>query len=267
MPLARLAPLLFAILVLSGCYGRLQRPIPSSHYSGQAAERSDTLLVMLPGISDRMGDFDREGFIGALRHHAIQADVISVASHAGYYFSGELVERLHDDIVLPARSQGYRNIWLVGISLGGMGCMLYAREHPQQLSGIVLIAPFLGRDDQLQALRELGLQDWLASPPPLLSIDRGSREAWQWIAYRAGSAQPALYLAYGRQDRYAADYRLLARIGTPTLVIDRDGEHDWATWRHLWRSLLQGPLGQVLGSQQASPPVLTPGTRQAAALE
>ncbi|MDN0074394.1 alpha/beta fold hydrolase [Crenobacter sp. SG2303] len=255
MQLSRLFPVLFLLVILGGCYGRLQRPIPSSYYGGQPAQRSDTLLVMLPGINDQREDFAREGFIAELRRRAIRADVVSVASHAGYYFSGELVERLHQDIILPARREGYRSIWLIGISLGGMGCMLYADEHPEQLSGVVLIAPFLGRDTELQDLRKQGLQRWLASPTPWLAIDRRSREAWQWVAHRSDNAEPAFYLAYGRQDRYAAGQQLLAQLGTPTYLIDLDGAHDWPTWQLLWSDLLQGPLGAALAGRKVPPAV------------
>lgn len=251
---------LLVLVLLAGCFGPLRKPMPSLYYHAPPQGGSDTLLVMLPGILDQMDDFARAGFISELQAHAIPTDVISVDSHAGYYFAGQLIERLHNDVILPARRQGYRHIWLIGISLGGMGSLLYAREHPEQVEGIVLIAPFLGRDSQLKQLHAEGLRSWLDSPEPPLEIDRLTREVWQWAATRDASRRPALYLAYARQDRYAADQQLFARLGTPTLVITQDGTHDWGTWQQLWRALLQSPLGPALGNQESLPPHL-PATR------
>lgn len=257
-PRSRLALLVLVLLV--GCFGSLRKPIPSLYYHAPSHEGSDTLLVMLPGILDQMDDFARAGFISELQSHAILADVISVDSHAGYYFAGQLIKRLHNDVILPARQQGYRHIWLIGVSLGGMGSLLYAREHPEQVEGIVLIAPFLGRGSQLKQLRTEGLCSWLDSPEPPLEIDRLAREVWQWASTRDASRHPALYLAYARQDRYAADQQLFARLGSPTLVIIQDGTHDWGTWQQLWRALLHGPLGLSLGNHESLPPPL-PATR------
>src|SRR5690606_40867279 len=58
--------------------------------------------------------------------------------------SASVVERLQQDVVLPARMRGYRHVRLVGISLGGYGSLLYSKQYGEQIAGLFLMAPFLG---------------------------------------------------------------------------------------------------------------------------
>src|ERR671930_1091173 len=80
----------------------------------------DTLVVFLPGIGDFAEDFERHGFIAALAASGLAADALAVDAHYGYYGRRTVLERLAEDVVLPAREQGYREVWLVGISMGGL---------------------------------------------------------------------------------------------------------------------------------------------------
>ena len=98
------------------------------------------LFIMLPGATDKAQDFVDRGFIRALRERNLAVDVIAVDSHMDYYLERTIVERLHQDIVAPALTEGYEQIWLLGISLGGMGCLLYLREHAKQITGAILLS-------------------------------------------------------------------------------------------------------------------------------
>ena len=53
-----------------------------------------------------------------------------------------MVDRLKEDVINPAKEKGYTKIWLVGISLGGLGSLLYAMEHPSDIEGMLVLAPY-----------------------------------------------------------------------------------------------------------------------------
>jgi pimeloyl-ACP methyl ester carboxylesterase len=39
---------------------------------------------------------------------------------------------------------GYGHVRAAGISLGGFGALLYASRYPEEVTGILAVAPFLG---------------------------------------------------------------------------------------------------------------------------
>src|ERR1043165_3038605 len=102
------------------------------------------LVVFLPGRGDRAEDFEGRGLLAAAREAGLRADVLAVDAHLAYYYKRVITERLWEDVVLPARARGYRRLWLVGISLGGLGSTSLAKEHPDAVAGILAVAPYLG---------------------------------------------------------------------------------------------------------------------------
>jgi len=93
----------------------------------QGADRP--LLVMFAGATDRLEDCVEQGFIGMVRVSSALIDVVAVDAHMNYYLERSVVERLETDVIAPALAKGYMRIWLMGISLGGMGALDYARRH------------------------------------------------------------------------------------------------------------------------------------------
>ena len=65
----------------------------------------------------------------------------------------------------PARREGKDNIWLVGFSMGGLGSLLYLREHPEYIEGVCLIAPFLGDEEIIEEIQAAGGVRSCASAP------------------------------------------------------------------------------------------------------
>lgn len=120
----------------------MRHAAPLLEYSGVRAQ--ERLIVFLPGIGDLAADFAARGFIGPIAQSGLAADAVAVDAHYGYYARRSVIDRLAHDVVLPARKRGYWEIWLVGISMGGLGALSYATQHPEHLDRVVLLAPDLG---------------------------------------------------------------------------------------------------------------------------
>ena len=176
--------------------------------------RSDTLLVFLPGAFLKPEEFEREGFVSAVRERDLAADALLVDADVSYYYDQTFIERLHHDILQPQRATGYKSIWLVGISIGGFGALIHELAKPGAVDGIVALAPYLGRRPLGAEIHKAGgLRAWKApeGPPPDEEVDR---KLWPWLQQYA-APQPAkdlppLYLGFGLADRFASNHRLLA---------------------------------------------------------
>jgi hypothetical protein len=218
--------------------------------------RADTLLVFLPGRYDVPDDIVGHGFVAALQAAGAHADVAIPDLHLGYYLEGSAVTRLREDIVLPARRAGYRHIWFAGISLGGLGALLYLRQHPREADGAFLIAPYLGEDAIRRDIAAAGgLERWTGAAP---GAREEERRLWLWLretAPRAGRpGWPQLYLGHGRQDRFADIDALLAAALPPGHAAATAGGHDWAPWLRIWNTMLaRGALPECAALHQAVP--------------
>src|SRR6185295_11367133 len=102
------------------------------------------------------------------------------------------------------------------------------------IEGLILIAPYLGTDRVLEAIeRQGGARRWSVTDPN----DR-YQQLWTWLkSMRDPSAKvPPIVLAFGSGDRLRAGHRLLADLLDPDRVTEIPGDHNWSTWRKLWRS-------------------------------
>ncbi len=226
------------LLTLTSCFRASKVPVNTISYPFKNGIRQECLVIFLPGRGDSAGDFDHEGFIAALRRTGINADLIAVDLHFGYYMDMTAVERLRHDVIVPARAQGYRNLLLVGISIGGLAALEYERKYPGDVGGIVLMAPYLGRDQILDEIASAGgISKW---KPGRIAKSDHERRIWAWVRdYKLqGRRTPVIYLAYGRQDRFAQSDRLLAEAVGQDRTITGPGGHSWSTWRKLWNQVV-----------------------------
>ena len=238
---------------------RLPGPCAGSNASPQPAP---VLLVMLPGAYSLPPEFIDEGYVAPLRARGLDVDVLIVDSHLGYFSNGTILQRLRLDVVGPARERGYRQIWFVGISLGGYGALAYAAVHGNDprfgIDGVVAVAPYLGGRRLLAEITDAGgAYSWAAKQPPVVgdrvaslagggASDDGAREVWRWLVAHAARpmASPNLpptlpvYLGFGTEDRLAEGHRLLATLLAPGYVFRAPGGHDWPPWRALWQQWL-----------------------------
>src|SRR5262249_33374429 len=88
--------------------------------------------------------------------------------------------------------------------------------------------------------RANGVAHWQPGEP---AADDDERRVWRFI--KSQSRQPmALYLGYGREDRFADSHRMMAAALTPGHVRVVPGGHEWPVWSQLW--------GEFLDSQFAA---------------
>lgn len=202
-------------------------PIGTLEYI-DVSHKNRTLVVLLPGIYDTAGDFEQHGLIQAVKDRRINVDLIAVDAHYGYYATGNVIERLHADVITPALQRGYRNIWLVGVSLGGFGSLLYSKAHPEVVRGVLLISPFLGRPAQ-----SIDPAEWLGER-------NGEESVWTWLSNYPTNENtlPRVFLAYGKEDKFAETNERLAKLLPPENVLRLSGGHDWRTWKVLWEQML-----------------------------
>lgn len=228
-------------LTMAGCaaWRPLTVPMRSIAVPAACAAPVDTLLVLLPGSYSLPEEFEREGFLDAVRAHGLAADLLLVDAHVGYYHQRSIVDRLQADVIAPARARGYRNIWLAGISIGGLGAMLYAEARPGEVDGLVLLAPYLGTQLVAKDIANAGgLAAWRAPPAPVAQdLDAG---LWRWLQQQTGPATaiPPLWLGYGVDDRFATNAEQLRRALPATQVFTAPGGHDWPVWTDLWQRML-----------------------------
>lgn len=242
--MTRCCALLCCALTLIGCTPSRFAVIPMNTINDllPSAPGERVLLVMLPGAYDAPQDFVTHGFIETLREHALPIDVVAVDSHAGYFTGQTIVNRLHEDVVVSAKTKGYQAIWFLGISLGGYGSLLYAMDHAQELEGIILLAPFLGTRGIIAEIeRAGGLAEWT---PGDFAADDYERRLLVWLkpSRSADAMRPPIYLGYGAADRFAAAHRMLAPRLPPAQVWTLPGGHDWPTWKALWAAMLDAGL-------------------------
>ncbi len=166
--------------------------------------RERALLAMLPPAKARAQDLLDNGFAAAVREHDLPVDISAIDALADDYLDADIGARLEAEIF----GRGYARVWLMGISLGGWGCLSVARRRAAGIAGVILLAPFLGSRD----------------PAPL------------------EPGLPPIYLGFGEADRYAEPSRRLAHSLPPERVATLPGGHDWGTWMRLWRALLPKTL-------------------------
>jgi len=203
---------------------------------GPAPGTERTLLVMLPGARLHPADFARNGFLAALQALGEPVDTIAAGLTSDDYLDGDVATRLHHAVIQPALSRGYRRLWLLGISLGGMGALLYTKAELAHVDGLILLAPFLAtRGTIAEVTAAGGLAAWDPGPrPPAHDIER---HLLAWLKSWSGP-RPHLLLGHGDTDRYADASRLLAAHLAPDRLAIVPGGHDWPTWARLWRHLL-----------------------------
>jgi len=201
-------------------------------------QRAPRLLVLLPPAKARLEDLIEQGFVAAVRARRLALDILLADIGYQQVMAQTVAPDLHDQVILPAKAQGYADIWLAGISLGGFNALHYAAQHAAHLAGIKLIAPYPGTADVLNELSATGIDAWARDPAASRTDERGW---WHWLWREGNPGQRTLpvWLGLARNDRFIHGQELLASLLPPTRVHRVDGDHSWPVWRALWEDWLR----------------------------
>ena len=207
-----------------------------------ATQRSETLVVLLPPALSSIDDFDEQGFVSAVRQRHLPVDLLLADVTAQHVLDNNMVSSLDTEVLQPARANGYRSIWLAGISIGAFNALYYAASHADQLAGLYLMAPYTGTADVLTEIRAAGgAARWCQQQTSV----QDERTWWQWLGQQSLTAHGStpVYFATGDTDRFLSGQRLLADLLPSERVRLLPGNHQWPTWKTLWEDWLDhGPL-------------------------
>jgi enterochelin esterase-like enzyme len=123
-----------------------------------------------------------------------------------------------------------------------MGALICARNHPAEIDGVILLAPYLGNRGRIAGIvRRGGFTDW---QPDEIKPQDDEQTLLAWLkAYRCGDpGLPAIYLGYGTADRFSPASEMLAQRLPAERVAATPGGHDWETWARLWEHFLDQGL-------------------------
>jgi pimeloyl-ACP methyl ester carboxylesterase len=231
-------PLLsFVLFLLGGCWAVFPSGVPINtrallEKEEHPADHGRGLIVLLPGGSDSLEDFERKGFVEEVERSGLPLDVVAADAHYGYIRNRTVVQRLQHDVLVPAREKGYFPIYVVGISIGALAAGLYALQHPEAIEGVLLLAPSFDRRTVAESAERVSgrTRSWQA-------------DLWRWIRERAPSTDPDLRpfvaLGFGEQDRFIETLDALARSFPSERLYRSPGGHDWPAWRAGFRGFLE----------------------------
>jgi len=210
----------------------------SVRYAAHPSHRADTLVILLPGAMHGPQDFLREGYADAVQARGLALDLQFAALEFEHVASEQALPELRDDLLKPAIEDGYRSIWLAGISIGGYVAMRFADRFPGYVQGLFLMAPYPGnRMTTNEIAQSGGLAAW---QPGTLAGDDAERGNWRWLQ-RPGKVE--VHLGYGSEDRFATAHGMMAQALPAEHVDQVGGGHDWSAWRTLWERFLDRRFG------------------------
>jgi len=237
-------PVTALIIVLSllaaGCSHLAKQPLETATYTTVPESERRNLIVFIRALYGNHKTFEKEGFVAMVRAKGLRYDMVAPNAHMAYYYGRTLDKRLKEDVIEPARAAGYTNIWLVGVSMGGLGSLMYLLKSPEDsgIAGIVLMAPFLGEREILNEIIQAGgVRKW---EPGGYNENDWQRLLWDWLKrYDQQQARlPPIYLGYGDNDAYALGQGLLATILPRDHVIVIEGTHSVDTVKQIWAIML-----------------------------
>jgi hypothetical protein len=248
------APFIVAGMVaaLTGCAFPRAAKVPMDSIllpraNTQGATQSETLIVFLPGAQEVPQDIVSEGFVEQVRARNIDADVMVIDSHIGYFLRRNFDVRIRSDIIEPARQKGYQSIWLAGISLGGFGSLMYPFIYPNEIDGVIAMAPFIASNSVLEeVIADGGLAKWRPQEP--LEKDDYQRALLKWLkGYGdAKEKRPKLYIGYGSKDGLPQFEKVMGDILPREQRLAAPGGHDWPPWKQMWGDALdRAPLPRL----------------------
>ena len=228
------------VFLIAGCAGG-RKPLETLTYRS-APLRNRHLIVFLRGLGGAWGClakphqcFEAEKFVEAVRIRRLPFDMVAPDTSFTYYRNRTLEERLMEDIIKPAKADGYEKIWLVGVSMGGLGSLLFLKKHQAYVDGVLLLGPYLGDRSIIDEISAAGgLKQWL--PGAYDSREDWQRMLWDWLKQYNEHlhGRVPIYLGIGDDDIYNEAQMLLAQYLPQDRVIRMPGGHRFSTFKQIW---------------------------------
>lgn len=236
-PRSRLASLLFVLCIAAASTGcaylrSAKAPMDKRHFVQQGPSKARGVVVLLPGFGDGPDAFEERGFVAALQRGAPDYDIVAADAHFGYYRKRSLIKRLDTDVVGPLREAGYRELWLVGASMGGHGAVAYARAHPERIAGLLLFAPYVGPSEVVAEVQRAGGLCRYRAPARYVDDQEGfARANFGFLQARICERHDlAVWLAVGDDDKLLAANRVIGETLEPARFLTLPGGHGWKVW-------------------------------------
>jgi pimeloyl-ACP methyl ester carboxylesterase len=217
------------------------RPVPALAFQRDPDVRARCLVVFLPGLMDgpeTIRDRALPSILGAL---GSPCDSVAVDATYRYYFGSHIDEPIYEDVLVPALARGYEEIWLVGVSLGGIGAIMTARAHPRLIEGVIVLSPFLGLENVVREIEAAGgLEAWdPPDPVPELHDSNFTTVVWAWLRgyVTDPDAMPELWVGWANGERLEPGAAMLAAVAGEGHSMSVDGSHGWASWTPLFTEL------------------------------
>jgi pimeloyl-ACP methyl ester carboxylesterase len=261
--------LAFALpLLLAACFPA-RTPMRTSFHPGPAVdvdgdgrlENPRTLVVLLPGFGSRDRAFESKGIVEALRRGGVNADLVAADATFGYYIRDRIEARIGED-VLGRYAPRYDHVWVLGISMGGVGALLTAHDFRKQVDGVVVLSPYLGRGKTLDSVRAgARMSDY--APADERAWDE---HLWDWLKQLDGAPEklPPIVLGFGTRDLGLSNLEWFARYLPDRRVLTTPGGHTWETWSVLAERVAREvlvPEHEAFGAPTALPEALLPAGR------
>ena len=227
-------------LLATGCSYLATKPLETETYRSVPESERRNLIVFMRALYGNHKTFEKEGFVAMVYDKGLRYDMAAPDASLAYYYGRTLDKRLREDVIKPALAAGYTNIWLVGVSLGGLGSLLYLLNYPEDsgIAGVVLMAPYLGDREILHEIVQAGgVRKW---QPGDDDDNDWQRLLWRWLkSYdRQQDHLPPVYLGYGDDDPFAQGQGLLATLLPRDHVVVIEGTHSVDTVKEIWSIML-----------------------------
>jgi S-formylglutathione hydrolase FrmB len=184
--------------------------------------------------------------VAALKRSAPDYDIVAADAHFGYYRKRSLIERLDHDVMAPLRNAGYRELWLVGASMGGHGAVAYARVHPERVAGLLLFAPYMGPRDVVAEVKRAGGLCKYRAPAKYVDDQEGfARANFGFLQTRICERHDlSVWLAVGDSDKLLAADQVVGQALEPARFLTLPGGHGWKVWTPAIESIAPRALSQ-----------------------
>ncbi len=229
-----ISPFLFSC----GLYPQTPMQVSSFPAEKQPAKH---LVILLSGRGASNTYFEDNKWVAIAREHGSEVDFIAPYAHMGYYMTNTMLQRLNEDVIIPAKKQGYETISIAGISMGGMGAILYSHKFPDDIDRIYLVAPYLGKDVVHKKIRQAGgLRQW--------QLKEEDVDDWNYVIWKRlktivedPGKNKKIFLGYGKQDRLQG-FDLLAQALPKSQVFTLPGGHKDVIFSGIWTHMYESGL-------------------------